>query len=352
MANPHRERSEKGEAVWGQFLKVVKPDSDRLEGLVGDTKTYYYYKKRAVESLLDPNLRWLPGWSVSFYDFSKIRTNVERGGQVEFAADVLLERLPEVKDDKLLEKYNSMMTVLLPISAADRAEQLFDRFEINDIYAWQHGGRDHSGYNPLADLVNDPEIPDVWKSLAFKRLQQRVVDEESERVRPRVFHERALPNYRRMMEVLFEGMYHHTFRKEVPLGRGCFQEQIEFLMTQPMAEWGDIGHKHIVGAMRLLAEPTRHAFARRQFVENPYRKVLIVFDEQIEQFKWVRSLYPHDQELQQVLSTEVEIREKEKQKYAERHMEDSVQRTLEDTDAAMIYRAMQQPLGDVSDNSC
>lgn len=125
---------------------------------------------------------------------------------VVFHIDFVRTKAPAEQQRKLLSRYNEMIITFLALLPEDHplAQQLFDRFSINDIipifdYA------DSSGYNPLSRLLARKDIPIHWKRLANQQMQHIIQQECLGSARPRTEWESAPTCYKRILRQMLLG---------------------------------------------------------------------------------------------------------------------------------------------------
>ena len=229
--------------LWKAWLDLgpKKGPSDLQALLTSDVRKEF--KARALIVLLALDLKVLPfRWDDKDHsrpdylssDWPRFETIPEElmrfaGELVCLNADCALEQQDERVRESLL-KYNNLILQFLAVlpEEDDLANELFNRYQINDPVAYMNM-EDASGYNPLRDIFCAKNVPNKWKTLADKQMQDRIVAESEGREKPREEWEVALRCYTNHIQM-------SNYDGQVGYSRKLFASQIRFITGLPGVE--------------------------------------------------------------------------------------------------------------------
>ena len=243
------------------------------------------FRARAIVILLLPDLKFSP---FEWKDDSRIEdwNYLFLGDRIEvvtlpdqlqhFIGELVCLNVDAVLTTEFNEKllstifdYNNYIIQLLAIlpESDPMADELFKRFPMNDPIGFS-GMEDASGYNPFKRLLRSG-IPEKWKLLADRQMQEIVRSEQEGHTIPRYEWEVALSCY---MSIIQLGLYGDNF----PYRKELFATQIAFVLTLPnVTKHSLIDSYKLYDVLRMLAgdenKQLRHSVARYAVLDT--RKV-------------------------------------------------------------------------------
>lgn len=264
---------------WKSYISQQRDWRELAQVATGQVEASENLKNRATETLLAPDMQnqWfpvnVPSYARTFATQAYQWVDNVGQNQAELIAELLPENIAVVQ--KRLERnpydvsaggvrivYNEIIPIVASKIQPKKGVQIFKHFDIRDTQPPFSGTERESGYNPLENMLYRPNVDEGWKGVAIGRLHQRIREESLGISIPRVPHEEALPEMRRIFTTLLHGQ---------PVVTSDFMErQIGFLMVndpqRPIVPNSVFGR-----ALEVVQTPTiRQEFVRRQlFPEQP-----------------------------------------------------------------------------------
>lgn len=224
--------------LWGDWLNLKRQECRDLHALL-TANVSDAFKARAISILLAPRIKLAPfAWrdETSLNDYLSLRYKIEIANLSSRLQEFVLELLeinldvalaPDADDDlrRTLFYYNRFILEALALLAdSPKAEQLFNRYQINDPIPFMNM-EDASGYTPLYEILV-AVLPEKWKRRADARMRGVIEAEQEGSAEPRRDWEKALPNYVNHIQLC---LYQQPF----PYSSTLLASQIRFVLNLP-----------------------------------------------------------------------------------------------------------------------
>ncbi len=223
----------------------------------------FYHKFDFLETLNPDLLAYVTDLIVEFYKMlipmhcDKPKHYAEGGGGI-----TVFWSVPDKYHDALYY-YNDCILRLLYILPEEQCERIFPLFSLRDISTYWNM-EDASGYNPFHSLMCS-EVNEKWKKQADAMMRQIIIDELSNKTKPREEWENALKCYSYIITTQFH-------REKLPYSVDLFADQIQFLVSEKNYGENLINEWYVVKILQILSadiyKEIRHKVAKFMAVGN------------------------------------------------------------------------------------
>lgn len=256
------------DALWKEWLDF-KPrnGSSLIELIKGDFRDSF--KARAMFILLVPHQGWSPfHWehetetSENYLYQSRNWIDKVPGHLVQLYAELVMAFSDAVAGSSAASEddtFNRLLIDLLGRAPASRQEEVFRRIRLNDpTEFWER--EQASGYKPLRELLQSPQIAERWKAEADEAMRGIISSELEGEKKPRHDYEAALSWYLNIVEWMVR-------KDELPYGRELLAAQIRFIISvADLAPTLEFSSWNVSTIYRLLEgeeyRELRHGFAQ------------------------------------------------------------------------------------------
>jgi len=232
--------------IWQQWVDHKKREWRDLIALLNQ-EAKDSFKARALYLLFVPDIKMFPFyWSgdTNVFPWSRFPDKSFLQGLsfelLDFVTDLVIKFHEYSKTDEKYEDawycYQNYLLELLVLLPEEKAQRVFDQYELRDLYTWQSMD-DASGYNPFERLLGNEKINLSWKVLADQKMQEIIKAETEGQHIPRTKWENAFDWYATVWGL---NLYSEKFRSDIDF----WAQQLEFILAYTGSQTENVFPRH------------------------------------------------------------------------------------------------------------